>query len=381
MKKKILLVESSVNIGGSAICLINLLKYLDQSKYDLSVLLFSKNECTEKIKKYCNNINILEPIHPIKGKTKTKIINIINLSLIRLRHFFSFLRIIHKVDLVHLNNGFYYPAIVAARLLGKPCICHFRSLPADHKTGNNQIPFMSRFFGKLSNYNIAISEAVRKEYIRLGFNVNKIIVIPDGVDLMQFQNTAHQKSINTNNTNKEFVIGTIARLVPEKGINTLINAMPYILDKIKNLRCIVIGDGPLIGDLKNQVAALKLKEKFTFTGNLNNPYEILSNFDVFILPSLREGLSLSIMEAMASGIPVVATRVGGIVELIENGINGILVDPENPKSVANAVLALLNNIKLNKQISVNALTKAKNEFSIVSSIRKIERKYNELLNE
>lgn len=380
-KHSILYIEGSASFGGSSISLINTLKHLD-FRYHPIVLLLCDNGHIDKFKKSIQNLLVLHKKNSLLRCVHCKIINIL---LTRIIHFFQLLSIIKKynISLVHSNNGIYYPAIIAAKFLNVPIVCHLRSLPIDYETGKQKLTTLTRLFGKLSKCNISISEAIKREYQNLGLKSNNITVIHDGINLDENKTTISLKKKGTGSIDRDsnLLVGTISRFSWEKGIDYLIDSIPLILSEIDNIRFELIGDGPLMKNLQLKVNTMNLNKKVFFTGWLDNPYQNLLNFDVFVLPSLKEGLSLSIMEAMSLGIPVVATKVGGVIELIEDSINGILVEPGDPKSIANGVISLLNNQCLRNEISKKACIKAKNKFSIRNTVAKIEGKYAELLHE
>jgi glycosyltransferase involved in cell wall biosynthesis len=169
------------------------------------------------------------------------------------------------------------------------------------------------------------------------------------------------------------VIGTIAHLSSEKGINHLIEAAALIPDVHSRMRFVVVGDGSLRGELQRQVRAANLETCFQFAGFQENTGGHLASFDIFVLPSLSEGLSSSILSAMASSLPVVATRVGGIPELVRHGDNGLLVPPADPPALAQALKCLAETPSERLRMGQRGRARMETEFTLERKILETER--------
>jgi glycosyltransferase involved in cell wall biosynthesis len=139
------------------------------------------------------------------------------------------------------------------------------------------------------------------------------------------------------------IVGTVAHLSREKGLKYLVEAASLIFDVRKKLRFVIVGNGECLPELKELVRKKGLADCFQFTGFVPNTAECMRSFDVFVLPSLSEGLSSAILEAMATSLPVIATDVGGIPELVKSGDNGLLVAPGDPVGLARAIQQLADN--------------------------------------
>ncbi|MBU4376293.1 MAG: glycosyltransferase family 4 protein [Candidatus Omnitrophica bacterium] len=370
--KKILFIEGAISFGGSTVELQNIIDNLDKHRYQFMVACLYCGEHVTVLKNQITNIEILDSKHFENWR-------FLKVTFIRLYHFIRIYLIIkrHHIDIIHFNNFVYYPGISAAKLLCIPCVCHLRSLPTDYKARRKRVTFITKFFSQFVDHFIAVSNAVKQEYIELGFNSEKISVIGTGISINDIRRKANVKNLRSEFkiSDDEFIIGTVARLSWEKGIVHLVDSMPYILRERENVKCFIVGGGPLEDELKEKISSLSLNRNIILTGKMINPYYLLSGFDVFILPSLREGRSVSIMEAMGLGIPVIATKVGGNVELVEQGVDGILIESANADSIVKAVLSLINNKDLRRKMSSNASKKAEREFSIKDKIVQIEEVY------
>lgn len=138
------------------------------------------------------------------------------------------------------------------------------------------------------------------------------------------------------------VLGTACRLVPVKGLDRLLDAFARVVEEAPDARLLVLGDGPLRAGLEGRAAALGLSRRVWFAGHQPEVARWLAGVDLFVLPSLAEGLPMALLEAMALGRPVVASRVGGIPEVVRDGVEGRLVPPGDVEALAQACLAFLN---------------------------------------
>ncbi|OHA08526.1 MAG: hypothetical protein A3B37_00295 [Candidatus Sungbacteria bacterium RIFCSPLOWO2_01_FULL_59_16] len=162
------------------------------------------------------------------------------------------------------------------------------------------------------------------------------------------------------------LVGTIAALTPNKGIRHLIDAANQVKVKVKSLKfkVIAIGDGEEKKRLQARIAELGLEDTVHLLGFVPDASRYLRGLDLFVLPSLKEGLPYALMEAMAAGLPAVGTSVGGIPDLIEDGVTGRLVPPKNPEAVAEAVAELLLNPSLRRMMGEDAKRAIERRFRI-----------------
>ncbi|MGB5104086.1 MAG: TIGR03088 family PEP-CTERM/XrtA system glycosyltransferase, partial [Steroidobacteraceae bacterium] len=160
------------------------------------------------------------------------------------------------------------------------------------------------------------------------------------------------------------VLGTIGRLDPVKNQTSLLEAFATLGSERGDLRLTIVGDGPLRGTLESRAASLGIAEWVTFTGARNDTPDLLRSFDVFVLPSINEGISNTILEAMATGLPVVAGRVGGNPELVEDGVTGRLYDPVVPDALEHALLPYLADPSLRRAHGTAARARVVQNFSL-----------------
>jgi glycosyltransferase involved in cell wall biosynthesis len=155
-----------------------------------------------------------------------------------------------------------------------------------------------------------------------------------------------------------FTVGSIGRLSDEKGFNYLIEALHALRQRGADVRLVIIGEGNQRFSLEKQIAALGLDDCVLLPGYVRNAKHMIACFDVFIIPSLTEGLPITLLEAMQAQVPVVATAVGGMPEVLDHGRAGVLVDPGEPISLADGIMKYLSDPNLSKQSAAKAFERA-----------------------
>jgi glycosyltransferase involved in cell wall biosynthesis len=225
----------------------------------------------------------------------------------------------------------------------------------------------------------AIEHKVRCE----GRDAARFAVIPNGVDLSRFATPPPRCGIRDELRIPASapLLGVIARLEAEKGQRFLIDAVPAILEAVPAARLLIVGEGSEADALRARAASLGrlVASRVCFTGRREDVSAIIGDLDVAILPSLREAQGISILEAMARRVPVVASAVGGIPEVITSGLDGLLVPPGEPAALADAVVRLLVDERLRRRIGEAGYRTVAERFSIDAQVRRIEAVYDEEL--
>ena len=238
---------------------------------------------------------------------------------------------------------------------------------------------MIRFGVKNCDALIALTTAMQAEIEK--FSKREAYVIPNGIDLKRYDQLSREQ------IRKELKIAEDTQIIlwvgnmnPWKGLRYLIEAMDTVRHRTNKVRLILIGDGLEKNGLYMRAKNLNLGDVITFAGELPNDkvLEYMVASDIFVLPSITEGLPNVILEAMGSGLPIVATNVKGMSEIITEGVNGFLVDHKNSAQIANQVILLTNDEQLRQQIGNNNREKAK-EYSWDVVIEKLERVYLSIL--
>jgi len=228
---------------------------------------------------------------------------------------------------------------------------------------------------------VAISDEVRMKILGRGVDETKVLIIDNGIDIRRFG-----KNFDINPIRQEFnikpeaqVIGTIGRLSEEKGHALFINAAKMLLDDFANLFFIIVGDGPFREKLQKQAVELGLQNHLLFTGICNDIPKILALMDIFVLPSLTEGLPMVLLEAMAAKKPIIATNVGDIPRVIQQNETGLLVRPNDVYGLKEAITTLLNHKDKAVSLAQKAYSKVAQDFSSECMARKYLEIYEDLL--
>lgn len=363
----ILFLTNHLNIGGITSYVLNLAKGLRLRGHNV----YLASSGGEVVAKFCEaGIACIDlPIN-----TKCEVSPKILFSFFKLRAYFRE----KELDIIHANTR--VTSVLGCLLnkfLDKPYIstCH----------GFFKIRIFRKIFPCWGRRVIAISEAV-KEHLAEGFRVEreKIRVIRHGIDVAEHRtpNTARCASIKKKLGLKEGpVVGIIARLSEEKGHIYLIEAIKKSIQKMPDIQLLIVGRGRLKNQLLGLTKKLGLEENIFFLEPVLNSEEILSAIDVFVLSSSQEGLGLSLMEAMGRGLAVIGSDIGGIRDLIQNEVSGLLVKPQNPEALASAIIEILADPEKKKSLGENAMKFIKQDFSAEKMVIETERVYLECLSQ
>jgi glycosyltransferase involved in cell wall biosynthesis len=227
----------------------------------------------------------------------------------------------------------------------------------------------------LSASTICVSAAVRDGLMRqYRFKPQKTLVVHNGVKASDYQPSGSDRLDTRKRLGiraDEILIITLARLAPQKGIDILLKAARKLLDQGHHFRWIVAGEGPLRNDVADKIASSGLTGYVQLAGFQQDVRPYLQAADIFVLSSLREGLPLSILEAMASGLPCVVTNVGGNAEAVRHRHEGIVVSPGSVEELAEAIAHLLHNPDERERMSRLAQVRVREFFDIDTQMKKI----------
>lgn len=208
-------------------------------------------------------------------------------------------------------------------------------------------------------------------------------VIPNGVEVEAIQSRARRASPDVRArlglSAEDFVVGTVGRLERQKGQRYLIEALGELLAAVPRAKAVIVGKGSLDGELAALARRLGLEDRVRFLGERTDVFEVLTGFDVFAFPSLFEGLGVVLLEAMAVGVPVVATRIPGVVDVIEHGQSGLLVPPSDARALAGAIVDLARNPALRRSLVDTGRDRVARHFSLAASARMYAALYQEIL--
>jgi len=227
---------------------------------------------------------------------------------------------------------------------------------------------------------IAVSEGVKNVLVDGGINPGIIRVVPDGIDF-----TPYKKAVSSDYLRREiscspdnFLVGIVAHLADHKGHKYLIQATKLLKEVAPKIKVIIVGEGPLKMELNRQVKEIDVEDMVFFLGFRKDVPQILASLDLFVLSSHMEGMGSILMDAMACRLPVVATKVGGIPEVVIQGETGLLVPPRRPSALAKSILKLYNDRTLASRLGERGYEVVHQKFSAESMADKIINVYDTL---
>lgn len=376
-KIKILFVITKSNFGGAQKYVYDLATNLSKDRFDVVVALGGFGVLSEKLHK--QHIRVI----PIRSLNRD--VHVFN-DVFALFELFSIYKK-EKPDIVHLNsNKAGGIGSLAARLAFVPKII----FTAHGWAFNEERPQWQCFLIKLfswfiivfSHKTIAISDAVKNNTKNWPLVAKKISVIKNGIKeptfyLREESRTFITSKINTHIPENAFIAGTIAELHTSKGLRYAIQCMEKLVSENPSLYYVILGDGEEKEKLKKLINSYKLQERVFLLGFIDNAASYLKAFDIFILPSLTEGLGLVLLEAGYAKLPVIASRVGGIPEVIENNTTGILVNPRDSDAIALAITKLYRESSTRKELGEALHKKILNDFSLTRVLSQTENIYRE----
>ncbi|PVX24769.1 MAG: hypothetical protein CW691_06660 [Candidatus Bathyarchaeum sp.] len=303
----------------------------------------------------------------------------------------QFAQVIKKCDLVHAHGHVYMSSYLAGKLAKKykkPFIVTQHNTFIDYKSALNALENLNdltigKAVLKRADRIFTVSNETKKYVLRLGADKAKTSVMYNGVDTKCFRSAQKQESRKKLGLpQKRKIIFSVRRLVYKNGLGTLIESAALVARNNPDILFIVAGKGPSRKLIEDSIKELRIENNIKLTGFV--PDELLPVYynaaDYFVLPSASgEGLPLVLFEAMSCGLPVIATRVGGTPEIINNMKNGVLVPPRNPEAMAKAISSLLAEEKLGKKIGEEAKKSIQNRFSWEENVRQLKEAYKQFM--
>jgi len=265
---------------------------------------------------------------------------------------------------------------VVARMNGIKSVIVHQHGPENQRTMFRSL--LDRFTSRWVSCYIASCNAVSEILnSREKIGIEKIHVVYNGVAIPMPEKPA--KPSDWPVTPEKLGIVCVGRLSPEKGQLELLDALAILKNDEQYFHLVYLGDGPMKDSIAKRAQELGLVEKISFAGFRREIGEWLPNFDIFILPSKWEGVSMALLEAMACGLPVVAIAVGGTPEIVVHGSTGFLVSPQDPKEMARAILTLIRDPHLRLRMGMAGYQRIHTQFTIEQNIMQLENIYQSLL--
>jgi glycosyltransferase involved in cell wall biosynthesis len=228
------------------------------------------------------------------------------------------------------------------------------------RLGKPVVHFTRSLLKRIGAVIVVLSSGMQCYLAAHDFTFPRILLIPNGVDILRYTPRSH----NTSADQRSQIVVCISRLCYQKGIDVLLQAWHMVQKQSPLARLAIVGDGPIRTQLECMTEALGLANSVEFTGLQSDILAQLHRSDIAVLPSRWEGMPNAVLEAMACGLPCVATRVSGSEDMIQHGINGLLVEPENYHSLARALLVLLQDPELVKKYGQAARTTIEQHYSL-----------------
>ncbi len=281
-----------------------------------------------------------------------------------------FLRLAHlfrrwQIDVVHTHDD--RPHIygtAAALLAGVPCVLHTRHGQSLHLSSRQRrlVNFLARF----TNRFVCVSRDSARLAVEQGVRANKVCTIWNGIDTTRFTNFGPRGAGPA---------AIVARLVPEKDMETLLRAVDLARREDASFRLEIAGDGVCMPQLRSLASELNLDDCVTFLGQTRDVAAVLARAQLFVLSSISEGVSLTLLEAMATGLAVVATNVGGNPEVVADGETGLLVPPRDPQALAGALMRLRRNADERTRLGQAGRERVEEHFDVRRMVANYENLY------
>ena len=301
--------------------------------------------------------------------------------------FFFFIKILrYRPDIVHLNSSLEPKAywrdltyLIVAKTLGRRVVyqVHGGALPFTFLGNKSLQQSFLRWTLNLPDVLVLLAEVEREAY--RAFNAGKCVrVIPNAIDLDEYA------AIGRKNYNGDLIrLGYIGRLADDKGVRESICALAILRQRgLEHLRLNIAGSGPFENQLRRIVKDLQLEDIVEFVGPVfgEDKIRFWQETEIFLFPTFhKEGLPYTVLEAIASGTPVIATRVGGIPDVIQDGVQGLLLDAHDPEAVATAIETLINDPDRLRSMSGAAMDRARDHYGIDRLARQFDEMYQEIL--
>jgi len=359
---KVLHVLTDTNVGGAGRYLFNLLVGFPSKNYEFLVACPGGGELERELK-----------ARGIRYFTLTG--GESSLSFKHVGELFHIIKSEH-VNIVHTH------ASLSGRIAGRLAGC--RVILTRHGLNTNSKGPIKRFLSYViarmfTDKIIAISRAVKINLIETGVPADMIKIIHNGIDLSRFELIEPKLRGELGLSDDIPIIGVVARIVLEKGYEYILKAMPKVLQSFPSTLLVIVGDGPLKAQMQELAVKLGIDRNTVFLGYKRDIENLIADFDVFVLPSVSEGLGLSLLEAMALGKPVIATEVGGIPEVVKNGKNGLLVPPRDEEALAMAILKILSSRDFGLRLGQVAKDTVYEKFSAQSMALQTAKLYDDIL--
>lgn len=366
--KRILFVSTSTTLGGAEKTLYSLATLLDPQRFKVTGVVSLKPAGV-----YAQRLKSLGiPTHSLglKGRPRLKDISALTALIEK-----------EKPDIVH---ALMYQAIQLCRLAKRRARVRFKLVSSprvNYRTRSAFTLLVDRVLKGGDDLLITESEASRAYLIKkLGYGPAKVRTIYNGVDIARWSVSPTERSrkrLELLLAEGDLLLGAVGRLDAQKGHSFLIDAVAKLKTRVP-VRCAIIGDGPKRTTLEAQIRRHRLEKHVWLLGERDDVTAWLSSFDIFVLPSLWEGLPNALLEAMALGLPVIASEVDGVSEVVRANESGVLVPPKNALNLAKKIVELATDAPLRARLGEAAKETIAARFTLLEMLGSYEKTYQEL---
>lgn len=357
---KLMHIVLSLNTGGLEKVVINLLKGVDRDTYTpILCCLEEPGTLAPEVEQLGVKIIVLE-----KKRTGIDYLAVAKLASILRRE---------GVNIIHCHGTApqFYGAL-AGRIVRVPRIIYTKHdrIPCNTKSEL----LMRRFLARMTSKVIAVSDDAREVAVNVEkIPQEKVITIFNGIDTQKYRLNIDiiAKKLEIGVSAYDFVIGIVARLAPEKDHNMLLDAFRIVRERMnQGIKLVIVGGGDLREELENKAKLLSINDDVIFLGERHDIPELLAAFNLFALSSTTEGLSITLLEAMAAELPIVATDVGGNPEIVLNDQTGLIVPAKSPDSMAQSIMKIINNKNMAEKMGEAGREMVCANFSLEAMIQK-----------
>ncbi|MDB9846696.1 glycosyltransferase [Flavobacteriaceae bacterium] len=375
-KKNILLLHSSNDLYGASKIFLQLIDLFISKDFNVHVVLPEKGKLDgflikKNIKVEYNELGVLRK----KYLNPRGLINRLVTNIKAIKFLSNYIQN-HSIDLVYTNTSTILCGGIAAKKNSIPSLFHIHEIP----TGNKFYEFFSgKIINRISNKVLTVSNSVKSHWLK-NINEHKIERVYNGIEYEKMDSI-----IKLEKNQVDFLITSVARLIPYKGHMYLIEIADQLIKKSSKFKFLIVGDTlpsyiSYEKSVKQKVKDLGLENKIKFLGFRNDILSILKQSDLFIHPAIApDPLPTVLFESLYNNLPSVATNLGGAIEILDNGKNGLLIPYNDPKKSANLIYEYCSNFKLQKKHLENTKKNFKINFSSESFNKNILKEVNNLL--
>ncbi len=365
-RSKVMHVIWSLDLGGAEQVVLNLVRKLDRGRFEPIVCcLNEKGRYAEQVEREGIRVMALHKRPKFDPLLVPRLVRLIKREGVDLIH-------------THLFTGNLWGRI-AAKIAGVPVISTEHGM--DTWRGRFELT-LDRWLTKTNRRVIFVSEGVKRFYSERNPSLNgKGRVLHNGIEVENFGLHSSKNNVlaELGIAHGRKVIGIVGRLVPEKSHEDFLEAIRLLYKEGREVTGLIVGEGEREAFLRGKVREMGIEKDVVFTGFRQDLDRLYSAMDVFVICSIREGFPLTILEAMAAGVPIVATRVGGILESIQDREEGLLVPAGHPEGLANSIASVLDDSQLRERLIKNARDLVRNRFSAEKMVKDHEALYEEVL--